>query len=94
MENEHYALVLYNNRKLQELWTIEEPVEFVHGGMYIHLNNRLCNRYLKQFIANVIHDRSLNSLQSSEEEILCDPSKLNLQVKVSLKMLYQWNFLY
>lgn len=83
LENEHYALVLYNNRRVQELWKIEGHLEFEHGGMYIHLNNRLCNRYLKQFIANVVHDRSLNSLQSSEEEVLCDPSKLSLQLKVN-----------
>lgn len=89
LENERYALVLYNNRRIRELWAIETPLELSEGGMYIHLNNRLCNRYLKPFLANVIHDRSLDSLQSSEEEILCDPAKLNLQIKVNVSEMIQ-----
>lgn len=74
--------MLYNNRRIRELWTGERQLELIKGGMYIHLNNRLCSRYLKTFVANVAHDRSLDSLQGNEEELLCDPSKLNLQVKV------------
>ncbi|XP_001356288.4 insulin receptor isoform X1 [Drosophila pseudoobscura] len=81
LENRHYALILYDNKQLGELWKPESKLEFVEGGMFMHRNNKLCNKHMKEFQGVVTHDRSLDSLQTSDQEVLCSPSKLLLFVQ-------------
>ncbi|XP_065358198.1 insulin-like peptide receptor [Calliphora vicina] len=82
LENNNYALIIYNNNKLSELWNVKSGFEILKGGMYIHANDKLCNRRIRQFRERVIHDNSLDSFQTSDQEVLCSPAKLNLYVEV------------
>ncbi|XP_037809696.1 insulin-like peptide receptor [Lucilia sericata] len=82
LENNQYALIIYNNNNLSELWNVKEGFELVNGGMYIHANDRLCNRRIRQFRERVKHDNNLDSFQTSDQEVLCSPAKLNLYVEV------------
>lgn len=76
-------MTLYDNKNLRELWSPSEDLELTRGGMYVHANYKLCNRFLKQFIEDVIHDKSKDSLQTSDREVLCAPAKLNVKIEVS-----------
>ncbi|XP_067621245.1 insulin-like peptide receptor isoform X2 [Eurosta solidaginis] len=76
-----YGLVLHDNENLEELW-YPEKLELVHGSMYIHLNKKLCNRKLRQFTRSIVHDRSKDTIQVNDQEVLCDPSKLLMTVEV------------
>ncbi|XP_013109368.2 insulin-like peptide receptor [Stomoxys calcitrans] len=83
LENQHYSLVLYNNQNLTELWPLKDgALELVHGGIYIHANDRLCNSVIQKFRNAIRHDNSLDSLQTSDQEVLCSPAKLNLDIEV------------
>ena len=84
LENKHYALIVYNNKNLSDLWLPQAGFEIVNGGIYIHSNDKLCNRRITQFREKIKHDRSLDSVQTSDQEVLCAPAKLNLYVKVYL----------
>ncbi|XP_034668703.1 insulin receptor-related protein isoform X1 [Drosophila subobscura] len=81
LENRQYALILYDNKQLSELWKPESKLKFMEGGMFMHRNNKLCNTHMKEFQGVVVHDRSLDSLQTSDQEVLCSPSKLLLTVQ-------------
>ncbi|XP_073823954.1 insulin receptor [Musca autumnalis] len=82
MELQQYSLVLYDNQNLRELWPVKEAFELVNGGMSIQANDRLCNRVIRTFRKAVKHDNSLDSIQTSDQEVLCSPAKLNLIVEV------------
>lgn len=84
LENDHYALILYNNKNLREIWNINYNLIMVRGGMFVHLNYKLCNRYLMEFAKKVIHDRSKDSLQTNDQEVLCAPAKMILDIQVCL----------
>lgn len=81
-EHSHYSLIIYDNKNLSELWIVKLGFELIHGGMYIHANNKLCNRRIRQFREKVKHDMSLDSFQTSDQEVLCSPAKLNLYIEV------------
>lgn len=53
----------------------------------MHRNNKLCNKHIKEFQDRVIHDKVMDSLQTSDQEVLCGPAKLQLLVQVSPSML-------
>ncbi|KAM7354668.1 insulin-like peptide receptor isoform 1-T6 [Cochliomyia hominivorax] len=92
LENQHYSLIIYNNKNLTELWHVKEGLELLHGGMYIQANDKLCNRRIRDFREKVKHDNSLDTVQPSDQEVLCSPAKLNLYVEVlnhrSIKFLW------
>uniref|UniRef100_A0A1B0A007 receptor protein-tyrosine kinase n=1 Tax=Glossina pallidipes TaxID=7398 RepID=A0A1B0A007_GLOPL len=81
-KDHHFSLTLYDNKNLRELWSPSEDLELTRGGMYVHANYKLCNRFLRQFIEDVIHDKSKDSLQTSDREVLCAPAKLNVKIEV------------
>ncbi|EDW03158.1 insulin receptor-related protein [Drosophila grimshawi] len=81
LENRHYAFILYDNKQLSDLWEPRVNLEFVNGGMFMHRNNKLCNKHIKLFQAQVQHDKVMDSLQTSDQEVLCSPSKLQLSVQ-------------
>ncbi|XP_030561888.1 insulin-like peptide receptor [Drosophila novamexicana] len=81
LENRHYAFILYDNKHLTDLWEPAVQLEFVNGGMFMHRNNKLCNKHMKDFQASVIHDKVLDSLQTSDQEVLCGPAKMHLSVQ-------------
>ncbi|XP_053957672.1 insulin-like peptide receptor [Anastrepha ludens] len=76
-----YGLVLYDNENLKDLWQLKK-LKIVHGSMYVHLNKKLCNRKLREFVRNVEHDRSKSSIQVNDQEVLCDPAVLTLSIEV------------
>ncbi|KAH8412253.1 hypothetical protein KR009_000854 [Drosophila setifemur] len=80
MEYNYHSFILYDNKQLTELWQPVRHLEFVRGGMFMHRNNRLCNRRMQQFQNWATHDRSLDSLQTSDQEVMCSPAKLQLFV--------------
>ncbi|XP_075149459.1 insulin-like peptide receptor [Haematobia irritans] len=83
LENNRYSLVLYSNQNLSKLWPLEnDKLELVNGGIYIHANDRLCNRDIRTFRNAVRHDYSLDSIQTSDQEVLCAPARLNLAIEV------------
>lgn len=86
LENQHYSLIVHNNRNLRDLWPVKSGFELVKGGIYMHANDRLCNRFIRTFKNAVKHDYSLDSVQTSDQEVLCSPAKLNLNVEVSKKI--------
>lgn len=57
-------------------------LELVTGGMFMHRNNKLCNQHIREFQYLVLHDKVMDSLQTSDQEVLCGPAKLQLSVKV------------
>ncbi|KMY90937.1 insulin-like peptide receptor [Drosophila simulans] len=81
LENRHYSFILYDNKELSELWTPSRQLEFMEGGMFMHRNNKLCNRRMREFQNAVTHDRALDSLQTNDQEVQCSPSKLQLNVQ-------------
>ncbi|XP_034473481.1 insulin receptor-like [Drosophila innubila] len=81
LENRHYAFVLYDNKQLTELWEPTKQLEFETGGMFMHRNNKLCNKHMRDFQDRVRHDKVLDSLQTSDQEVLCGPAKLQLRVQ-------------
>ncbi|EDW12286.1 insulin receptor-related protein [Drosophila mojavensis] len=81
LENRHFAFVLYDNKQLTELWEPTKQLEFVTGGMYMDRNNKLCNRHIREFQDRVIHDKVMDKLQTSDQEVLCGPAKLQLIVQ-------------
>lgn len=83
LEHDHFALIVYSNAKLEELWTPKKSLELITGGMYIYANNRLCNRVIRNFKNSVKHDHSLDSIYKSDVEVLCSPEKLMLSIEVS-----------
>ncbi|XP_030376983.1 insulin receptor isoform X2 [Scaptodrosophila lebanonensis] len=93
LENKYYALVLYDNKEIRELWTPDAELEFLNGGMYMHRNNKLCNRHMREFQAQVIHDKTLDSLQTNDQEVLCGPAKLLLNVHVRSHRMVQLSWL-
>lgn len=82
LENRHYALILYDNKQLNDLWEPTVQLELVNGGMFMHRNNKLCNQHIREFQNRVVHDKVMDSLQTSDQEVLCGPAKLQLSVKV------------
>ncbi|KAM8715838.1 hypothetical protein ACLKA7_002820 [Drosophila subpalustris] len=92
LENRYYAFILYNNKHLSELWEPTKQLEFVNGGMFMHRNNKLCNKNIRDFQDIVIHDKVRDSLQTSDQEVLCGPAKLQLRVQVRSHrtMLLSW----
>lgn len=90
LENKQYSLIIYNNKNLTELWNVKSGFEILNGGIYIHANDKLCNRRIRQFREKARHDNSLDSVQTSDQEVLCSPAKLNLyvQVKENLKLTF------
>ncbi|XP_017069856.2 LOW QUALITY PROTEIN: insulin-like growth factor 1 receptor [Drosophila eugracilis] len=81
LDNRHYSFILYDNKQLSELWKPSQQLEFMEGGMFMHRNNKLCNRRMREFQNSVTHDRALDSLQENDEEVQCSPSKLVLYVQ-------------
>ncbi|KAH8377832.1 hypothetical protein KR093_007260, partial [Drosophila rubida] len=81
LENRHYAFIAYNNKELTELWHPRVQLELVNGGMYMHRNNKLCNKHMRDFQNNVVHDKVFDSLQTNDQEVLCGPSKMQLIVQ-------------
>ncbi|KAI9578818.1 insulin-like peptide receptor [Glossina fuscipes] len=81
-KDHHFSLTLYDNKNLRELWSPTEDFELIHGGMYVHANYKLCNRFLRKFVGDVIHDKSKDSLQTNDQEVLCAPAKLNVKIEV------------
>lgn len=82
LENHRYSFILYDNKRLSELWDPAHKLELREGGMFMHRNNKLCNRQMLGFQNAVTHDRALDSLQTNDQEVLCSPSKLQLLVQV------------
>ncbi|KAH8405085.1 hypothetical protein KR222_000286, partial [Zaprionus bogoriensis] len=82
MESNHYALILYDNMQLEDLWTPAVQLELVSGGIYMQRNNKLCNQHMRDFQQRVVHDKTLDSLQTSDQEVFCGPAKLQLSVQV------------
>jgi len=82
-ENRHYSFILYDNKKLSELWEPSRELQLVEGGMFMHRNNKLCNKRMREFQNNVNHDRALDSLQTNDQEVQCSPLKMQLFVQVS-----------
>jgi len=82
-ENRHYSFILYDNKKLAELWKPSRELQLVEGGMFMHRNNKLCNKRMREFQNNVNHDRALDSLQTNDQEVQCSPLKMQLFVQVS-----------
>ncbi|XP_061400497.1 insulin receptor [Musca vetustissima] len=82
LELQHYSLVIYKNKNLRELWPVRKGFELINGGISIQANDKLCNRVIRTYKNDVIHDRSLDSIQISDQEVLCAPAKLNLFVEV------------
>ncbi|EDV31140.1 uncharacterized protein Dana_GF15214, isoform A [Drosophila ananassae] len=80
MENNYFSIILYDNKKLSELWKPTQQLELMRGGMYIHRNNKLCNPRIRGFQNWVTHDRGLDSLQTSDQEVMCSPAKMQLLV--------------
>ncbi|KAH8297938.1 hypothetical protein KR018_001885 [Drosophila ironensis] len=80
MENNHHSIILYDNNLLTELWKPARQLELMQGGMFMHRNNKLCNRRIRDFQNWVTHDRALDSLQTSDQEVMCSPAKLRLNV--------------
>uniref|UniRef100_A0A1A9W0N7 receptor protein-tyrosine kinase n=1 Tax=Glossina brevipalpis TaxID=37001 RepID=A0A1A9W0N7_9MUSC len=81
-KDHHFSLTLYDNKNLRELWSPSEDLELINGGMYVQANYKLCNRFLKQFVEDVTHDKTMDSLQTSDQEVLCAPAKLNAKIEV------------
>ncbi|KAH8255668.1 hypothetical protein KR038_008135, partial [Drosophila bunnanda] len=81
LESHRYSIVLYDNRRLSELWDPGHKLELKDGGMFMHRNNKLCNHIMLGFQRAVIHDKALDSLQTNDQEVLCSPSKLQLNVQ-------------
>ncbi|XP_017060934.1 insulin-like peptide receptor [Drosophila ficusphila] len=81
LENRHYSFIIYDNKQLAELWKPSRQLEFLEGGMFMHRNNRLCNRRMREFQDSVTHDRALDSLQTNDQEVQCSPSKLKLIIQ-------------
>ncbi|XP_011188402.1 insulin receptor [Zeugodacus cucurbitae] len=82
LETGLYGLVLYDNENLRDLWQPEKNLEIVHGSMYVHLNKKLCNRKLREFTRKVRHDVLKDALQTNDQEVLCDPAKLTLDIEI------------
>jgi len=51
----------------------------------MHRNNKLCNKYMSDFQDRVIHNKVFDSMQTSDQEVLCGPAKLQLRVQVKLR---------
>lgn len=83
LENNQYSLIVYNNDNLTDLWHVKTKLELMNGGMYIDVNKKLCNRVIKNFREKVQHDNSKDTFQTSDQEVLCSPAKLNLYLNVS-----------
>ncbi|KAH8273982.1 hypothetical protein KR044_007207, partial [Drosophila immigrans] len=81
LESRHYAFIVYDNKELTELWEPMKKLELVNGGMLMHRNNKLCNKHMQDFQNRVKRDKVLDSLQTSDQEVLCGPSKLQLIVQ-------------
>lgn len=91
LESNHYALTIYDNGNLTDLWP-QENVEILNGSMFIHLNNKLCNRRIKEFVNRVTHDKNADSIQISDADVTCNPSKLKLEIEVKFRN-YKFNFM-
>ncbi|XP_016978960.2 insulin-like growth factor 1 receptor [Drosophila rhopaloa] len=81
LETRHYSFVLYDNKQLAGLWKPSPQLEFMEGGMFMHRNNKLCNRRMREFQNTASHDRSLDSLQTNDQEVQCSPLKMLLFVQ-------------
>uniref|UniRef100_W8APQ1 receptor protein-tyrosine kinase n=1 Tax=Ceratitis capitata TaxID=7213 RepID=W8APQ1_CERCA len=77
-----YGLVIYNNDNLKDLWQPQENFEIVHGSMFVHTNKKLCNRKLREFQRKAKHDKSKDTIQVNDQEVLCEPAKLTLNIEV------------
>ncbi|XP_055838335.1 insulin-like peptide receptor isoform X2 [Episyrphus balteatus] len=83
LENDTFALVLYNNQNLQELWNPqpEKIVEFVNGGIYSYANNKLCNKIVQDFDGKIIHNKERDLIQINDQDVLCEPVRLYVNEK-------------
>lgn len=79
-----YGLVIYDNENLSDLWQPDKNFEIAHGSIYVQMNKKLCNRKLREFARKVKHDVLHEALQTNDQEVLCDPAKLFLDIKVSV----------
>ncbi|XP_051859344.1 insulin receptor [Drosophila albomicans] len=82
LENNHYGIIIYDNNELTELWEPKVRLELVKGGIFMHRNNKLCNMHMKEFQRLVSYDKVLESLQTNDQDVLCGPSKLQLNVQI------------
>ncbi|ALC38459.1 CG10702 [Drosophila busckii] len=79
LESDHYAIILYDNKQLADLWRPTVQLHLTRGGMFMHRNNKLCNKHIQDFTSLVVHDLDMDSLQTSDQEVLCGPAKLQMQ---------------
>lgn len=84
VEKEHnqYGLIIYDNRNLKDLWTINKSLRIESGGVYIEKNWKLCNKIANNFSKAIDHNRQLDRIQRNDREVLCHPIKLDLYLKV------------
>ncbi|KAL5281174.1 hypothetical protein ACFFRR_004910 [Megaselia abdita] len=80
-EQNQYSLIIYDNRRLKDLWKIKKSLKIGMGGIYIEKNWRLCTNIAVNFSKAIDHDRRLDRIQKNDKEVLCYPVKLNLQLK-------------
>ncbi|XP_037957373.1 insulin-like peptide receptor [Teleopsis dalmanni] len=77
-----YALVIYDNKNLKELWN-STNLSLENGSIYIQSNNKLCNQVIQTFTEKITHDHHLDSIQNSDQKVLCGFKKLMLYVNVT-----------
>ncbi|XP_068140389.1 insulin receptor-related protein [Drosophila tropicalis] len=82
LEHSHYSLIVYDNKQLSQLWHPVRQLQLKEGGMFIHRNNKLCNKAVLDFQVTAKHDKALDSTQTNDQEVLCSPAKLQLSVQI------------
>lgn len=82
-EKNSFGLIIYDNKNLNDLWTIKNKLQIASGGIYIERNWKLCNNIVNKFIKSVEHEKKMDKIQKNDIEILCFPVKLNINLKVS-----------
>lgn len=87
LKHDIYSLKIYSNENLREFWK-PQGLKLDNGGISIVSNKKICNRLIKEFVKSVEHDATHDQIYKNDQEVLCDPAILDLNVKVRYFIIY------
>lgn len=88
LENEQFALVVYENTNLQQLFEFDgerSELKIERGGMMFHYNQKLCSNEIRKLQLNTDYNKSLDyiSKESNGYKHSCDMETIRIDYTVN-----------
>lgn len=82
LESNKYALVIWDNQNLQELWDEDQEIEIKSGKLFIHYNPKLCFYKIERIAKSSMQIENYEFAQKSNgDKTPCNVTKLEVLVE-------------